>query len=107
MAETRRAEIHSYGRWWYQIFSAALIRQEAEHEILKQPTRVREGDVGAMGGVGGLLEEYGVAGYFADVDGDGEALASEDSVHDGDVLVREVAGDGEDEDSRVQRCRLD
>lgn len=34
-----------------------------------------ERDVGASGGVGGLLEEDGVAGYFADVDGDGEALA--------------------------------
>lgn len=87
---------------------------------------MREGDVGAVGGVGGLLQEYGVAGYFADVDGDGEALAwtagvlesassglasfgrevpskrrgggltSENGVHDGDVLVREVAGYGED-----------
>ena len=34
-------------------------------------------------------------------------LTSEDRVHDRDVLVREVAGDGEDEDSRVQRCGLD
>ena len=104
-----------------------------------------EGDVGAAGGVGGLLEEDGVAGYFADVDGDCEALAcfekrgregvswgfaggvggmglrflgrrgggfkggeltGEDCVHDGDVLVREVAGDGEDEDPRVQGCGL-
>lgn len=36
---------------------------------------MRERDVGAVGGVGGLLQEDGVAGYFADVDGDGEALA--------------------------------
>lgn len=36
---------------------------------------MRERDVGAVGGVGGLLEEHGVAGYFADVDGDCEALA--------------------------------
>ena len=33
-----------------------------------------EGYVGAAGGVGGLLEEDGVAGYFADVDGNCEAL---------------------------------
>lgn len=65
-----------------------------------------ERDVGAAGGVGGLLEEDGVPGYFADVDGDGEALAGEDGVHDGYVLVREVAGDGKDEDPRVQRGGL-
>lgn len=31
-------------------------------------------------------------------------LTGEDGVHDGYVLVREVAGDGEDEDPRVQGC---
>ena len=36
---------------------------------------MRERDVGAARGVGGLLQEDGVAGYFAYVDGDGEALA--------------------------------
>ncbi len=36
---------------------------------------MRERDVGPVRGVGGLLQEYGVPGYFADVDGDGEALA--------------------------------
>ena len=75
VAETRRPEIHPYGRRRDQVFPATLIRQEAEHEILKQAARVGEGDVGAVGGVGGLLEEDAVAGYFADVDGDGEALA--------------------------------
>ena len=75
MAETRRPEINSYGRRRDQIFPAGLIGEETEHEILEQAARVCERDVGAVGGVGGLLEEDGVAGYFADVDGDGEALA--------------------------------
>lgn len=52
-----------------------------------------------MSGVGGLLKEDGVAREFGDVDRDGEALAREDGVHDGNVLVREVAANGEDEDA--------
>lgn len=36
----------------------------------------------------------------------GYILTGEDGVHDGYVLVREVAGDGEDEDSWVQGCEL-
>ena len=55
--------------------------------------------VHAFGGVGRLLQEYGVAGDFADVDGDAEALGGEDGVHDGDVLGCEVAADGQDEDA--------
>ena len=54
-----------------------------------------------MCGVASLLQEDGVAGDFADVDGDAEALAGEDGVHDGDVLVGEVAGYGEDKDAGV------
>jgi len=55
--------------------------------------------VRALGGVGGLLEEDGVASQLEDVDGDAQALGGEGGVHDGDVLVSKVAGDGEDEDA--------
>ena len=75
MAETRSAEVHAHGRGRHQIFPTALVGQKAEHEVLEQAARVRERDVGASGCVGGVLEEDGVAGYFADVDGDCEALA--------------------------------
>ena len=75
MAETRRPEIHPHGRRRHHVPPAALVRQEAEHQVLEEAARVGERDVGASGGVGGLLEEDGVAGYFADVDGDGETLA--------------------------------
>lgn len=75
MAEARRAEIHPDRRRRHQVSAAALVRQEAEHEVLEQAARVRGRDVGAAGRVGGLLQEDGVAGYFADVDGDGETLA--------------------------------
>lgn len=75
MAEAGGAEIHAHGRGRHQVPAAALVRQKGEHEVLEQAARVGEGDVGAAGGVGGLLEEDGVAGDFAYVDGDGEALA--------------------------------
>ena len=75
MAEARRAEIHPHGRGRDEVFAAALVGEEAEHEVLEEAARVGEADVGAPGGVGGLLEEDGVAGEFADVDGDLEALA--------------------------------
>ncbi len=58
-------------------------------------------DVGPVRGVARLLQEYGVAGDFGDVDGDAQTLAGEDGVHDLDVLAGQVAGDGEDEDARV------
>ena len=75
MAETRGAEVHPHRPARHQISPTALVGQEAEHEVLEQAARMRERDVGASGCVGGLLEEDGVAGYFADVDGDCEALA--------------------------------
>lgn len=59
----------------------------------------------AVRGVGGLLQEDGVACDFADVDGDGEALAGEYGVHYGDVLRGEIAGDGEDEYAGVEGGR--
>lgn len=88
MTETGRAEIHPCSRRGHEILSAGLVRQEAEHQVLQQPARVREGDVDSGCGVRGLLQEDGVAGYFADVDGDGEALAWEEGR--GWVLVGRV-----------------
>ena len=75
MAEAGGAEIDPDGSGRNQVFAAALVGQEAEHEVLQQAARVGEGDVGAVGRVRGLLQEDGVAGYFADVDGDRETLA--------------------------------
>lgn len=73
--------------------ACALVREEAEHEILEEAGWVGcDGDVDAAGGVGGLLEECGVAGELYDVDGDVEALAGEDAVHYGDVVVGGVGG---------------
>lgn len=46
-----------------------------------------------------MLEKDGIAGDLGDVDGDCEALTGEDGVHDWDVLMREVAGDREDENA--------
>ena len=55
-----------------------------------------------MRGIGSLLQEHGIARYFTDIDRDREALTGEDCVHDGDVLVGEIAGDGEDEYAWIQ-----
>lgn len=60
-------------------------------------------DIRPVRGIGSLLQEYGIPGYFGDVDGDLQALAGEDGVHYWDVLVCEIAGDGEDEDSAVEK----
>lgn len=57
-------------------------------------------DVGATSGIGCLLQENSVACNFRNVDGNAEALAGEDGIHDGDVLVGEVAAHGENEDAR-------
>ena len=62
MAEARRAEVHPHGRRRDEVFAAALVGEEAEHEVLEEAARVGGADVGAAGGVGGLLEEDGVAG---------------------------------------------
>ena len=62
MAEARRAEVDAYGCRRHEVFAAALVGEEAEHEVLEEAARVREADVGAPGRVGGLLEEDGVAG---------------------------------------------
>ena len=85
---------------------ARLVRQEAHHQVLQQAARVPgEVDIGAARGVGGLLEEWGGGGEFGDGDGDPQALRGEDGVHDWDVLVGEVGGDGEDEDAGVDGWR--
>ena len=62
MAEAGGAEVDAPGRGRHEVFAAALVGEEAEHEVLEEAARVGEADVGAAGGVGGLLEEDGVAG---------------------------------------------
>jgi len=99
MAKTRRPEIHAHRRRRHQMPPGARIGQKRHHQILQQTPRLLELHVHASGGVGRLLQEYGVTGDFADVDGDREALGGEDGVHDGDVLRGEVAADAEDEDA--------
>lgn len=69
-----------------------------------------EWDVDSFRGVCRLLEEdgrgrWGVReGNLADVYGDGQALAGENGVHYGDILVSNVGGrgDGEEEDAGLE-----
>ena len=56
-------------------------------------------------GVRGLLQEDGIAGDFANVDGDAEVLCGEYAIHQGDVLVCEIAGNGENEDTGLEGWR--
>ena len=102
MAETRSAEIDPYLRRADQVPPAALVWEEAHHQILQEALRVFELDVRPARGVGRLLQEYSIACDLADVDRDTQALGGEDAVHDRDVLVGEVAGDGEDEDTGLE-----
>ena len=62
MAEAGGAEVDAHGGGRDQVLAAALVGEEAEHEVLEEAARVGEADVGAPGGVGGLLEEDGGAG---------------------------------------------
>ncbi len=55
-------------------------RQKRHHEILQHAPGMLDVQVGAAGGIAGLLEKGGVAGEFGDGDGDLEALAGEDGV---------------------------
>ena len=55
-------------------------RQKRHHEILQHTPGMLDVQVGAAGGIAGLLEKGGVAGEFGDGDGDLEALAGEDGV---------------------------
>ena len=82
----------------HEVLARRLIRQVRHHQVLQQALFLLGGggDVDAAGGVGGLLQEDGVAGEFQDVDWDVQALAGEDRVHDRDVLRGEIAGDGDD-----------
>lgn len=52
--------------------------------------------------VGRLLQKHRIARDLADVDGDLQPLAGEDAVHERDVLVGEIAADGEDQDARLE-----
>lgn len=112
MAEASCSEIHIDARRQYQVQPRGLGGQERHHQVLQKSAggRVAEGNVDTPSGIARLLQEHGGAGpgsgdgNLADVDGDGEALAGEDGVHDGDVLVGEVVGgaDGDEEDARVE-----
>lgn len=86
------------------MLTRALVRQECHHQILQEPAWFREGHVYALCGVTGLLQEDRIAAELAHIDGDVEPLASEDAVHDRDVLMCRVAGpaDGDDQDPTLQ-----
>lgn len=81
--------------------SRPLVRQEREHQVLQEPSRRIDSHVDPARRVAGLLEKDGVAGEFADVDWDVQALAGEDAVHDRDVLVggAGAAAYGDDQDA--------
>ncbi|KAL8968210.1 MAG: hypothetical protein Q9197_004999, partial [Variospora fuerteventurae] len=98
MTKARRPEIHPDVPGTHEVPPADLVRQKRHHQVLQQALGVVDVHEDAARGVGGLLEEDGVAGEFGHVDGDGEALAGEDGVGEGDVLRGEGAGGGEDQD---------
>lgn len=105
VTKTSRAEIHSDLRRAHQVPATGLVRQKGHHQVLQQTPGVFQFDVGASGGVGCLLQEDGIPGNFRNVDGNAKTLASENCVHDGDVLVGEIAAYRENEDAREEGRR--
>ena len=109
VAETGGSEIDVDACWEDEITSGSLTGEECHEEVLKQSLWGGDGDVDPLGGIAGLLQEDsrggGLAGKneLADIDWDAEALAGEDRVHDGNVLVRKIGrgGEGEEEDARL------
>lgn len=69
---------------------------------MQQALRLLQRHVDAPRRVRRLLQEDGVARDLADVDRDAFPLRGEDAVHDGDVLVGEIAGDAQDQDARLE-----
>jgi hypothetical protein len=70
VTETGRAEINVNLAGHDEVPAGSLIREEHEHEVLKEPTRILEVHVYASCGVGGLLEEDSVPSDFADINRD-------------------------------------
>lgn len=105
VAETCCPEVHPYLRGLDQIPPTGLVGQKTHHQVLQQTLRMFQLDIGAPRGVRRLLQEDGVTGDFGNVDGNAEALAGEDGVHDRYVLVREVAADRENQDACQERRR--
>ena len=104
VAEASRAKVDIDTGRQDEMPAGALVGQKRHHQVLQQAAGFVEGDVDTLSGVGGLLQEDGVAAELAHVDGDVQSLAGEDAVHDGDVLVRGVGGaaDGDDQDARLE-----
>lgn len=113
MAKASRSEIHPFTRRPHQpsplppyppsASARGLIGQEGHHEILQQSLGLLDLDVDPARRIGRLLQKHGIAGQLGDVDGDGEALAGEDGVHERDILVRQIARHGHDQDAGDQR----
>ena len=104
MAETRCSEIHVHPARSDEMPPGPLIRQEGHHQVLQQASRLLQRHVDPLRRITRLLQEHIVAGNLGDVDRNLQALASEDCIHDGDILVRQVAADGEDEDAGEEGC---
>ncbi len=100
VAETGGAEVHAHLRRADQISSIGLIRKESHHQILEYPLRMFQLDIRPSGGVGCLLQEDGITRDFGNINGNRQALTGENGIHDGDILIREITRDREDEDPR-------
>ena len=102
MTETRRTKVHPCLRRTDQMLSASRIRQEPHHQVLQQPLRMLDLYEYPLGSIGRLLQEHRVPRDLRNVDWNRHALARENGVHDGYVLVRQVAADRENQDPRCE-----
>lgn len=57
-------------------------------------------NVGSKCSIGRLLQEDSVASNFCNINRNRQPLTGEDGVHDWNILVGEIARNGEDKDAR-------
>ena len=105
VTETRRTKVHPRLRCTDQMLSARRIRQETHHQVLQQPLRVLNLHEYPLRGIGRLLQEHRIPRDLRNVYRNRAALAGKNGVHHGDVLVCQVAADGENQDPRREEHR--
>lgn len=87
------------------MLSARRIRQEPHHQVLQQPLWMLNLHEYTLRSIGRLLQKHRIPRDLRNIYRDRAALAGENGVHHGYVLVRQVAADGENQDPRREEYR--
>ena len=102
MAEACSPEIDPYLRRTDKMLSTSRIWQKSHHEILQKPPGMLKLHECSFRRVRRLLKENRITCYFRDVDWYRETLACENGIHHGYILMRKVAADRKNKNSRCE-----